>query len=184
MWKIGCWITTRIRAFDVHTALQLKVVAPHWMRNYFTVIGKRLILELNGISCLGLEEFSNLKKSIQVSRSFGKPITEFDNLRSTIATYETRHAQKLQTNCLKQRIFWRKSEPIFFDHIKLSAVKVATCTTIEDEMYHIKAATQILEQIYKEYFAYHKTGLLICCRETNSLSSIFSLLSQQIIQKI
>jgi len=61
---IGCWITTRIRAFDIHTDLQLKVVVPHWMRKHFTVAGKWLIPELNGISCIGLEEFSNSKKSI------------------------------------------------------------------------------------------------------------------------
>lgn len=57
---------------------------------------------------------------------------------------------------------------------------MAPCTTIEDEIYYIKAATQILEQIYKEDFAYHKVGIMafdLLPRDEFTQLDLFSTLS-------
>jgi len=59
----------------------LKKVNPRWMCQHFTVVGERIVYELNGVVCLQIESEIQPRQSIQVSRSFSKQITEFEELR-------------------------------------------------------------------------------------------------------
>jgi DNA polymerase V len=163
VWGIGYRISERLQAMGIDTAYQLKQVDPRWMRSHFTVVGERLIQELNGLSCFELEEVADPKKSIQVSRSFGKTITEFDELRETVATYATRLAQKLRTNGLKTRSLvvhintnrFRPDQPQYSNSITILLPYL-----VEDDVSLIKAASKGLEKIYKVGFAYHKAGVM------------------------
>jgi DNA polymerase V len=163
IWGIGYRLAERLKAEGIETALQLKNVDPRWMRRHFTVVGERLVQELNGLSCLTLEDVQAPKKSIQVSRSFGKPITAFDDLRSMVATYASRLAQKLREGGLKTKSLlveirtnrFRPDQPQYSN----SAVIDLPCA-VEDEVSLIKAATKGLESIFRQGFAYHKAGVM------------------------
>ncbi len=54
------------------------------------------MLELRGIPCLPLEEKAPPKQSIMVSRSFGQPVEDLQELREAVATYLCRAAEKLR----------------------------------------------------------------------------------------
>jgi DNA polymerase V len=163
IWGIGRRLSVRLQDFGVYTALQLKEVDPRWMRRHFTVVGERLIHELNGLSCLGIEDIQEPKKSIQVSRSFATPMTDFDELRAAVATYATRLSQKLRINGLKTRSImveirtnhFRPQQPQY----RNSATIILPCP-IEDDLNLIKATTKALERIFKAGFAYHKAGVM------------------------
>lgn len=163
IWGIGYRIAEQLRAAGIETALQLKNVDPRWMRRNFTVVGERLVHELNGLSCLALEDVQAPKKSIQVSRSFGKPITAFEELRSTVATYAARLAQKLRENGLKTKSLlveirtnrFRPDQPQYSNSVVINL----PCA-VEDEVSLIKAATKGLENIFRLGFAYHKAGVM------------------------
>jgi DNA polymerase V len=163
IWGIGYRIAERLKAEGIETALQLKNVDPRWMRRNFTVGGERLVHELNGLSCLTLEDVHAPKKSIQVSRSFGKPITAFEDLRSIVATYASRLAQKLRDDGLKTKSLlveirtnpFRPDQPQYSN----SAVINLPCA-VEDEVSLIKAAAKGLESIFRRGFAYHKAGVM------------------------
>ncbi|PCR06332.1 DNA polymerase IV, partial [Klebsiella pneumoniae] len=47
----------------------------------FSVVLERTVRELNGESCLSLEEAPPTKQQIVCSRSFGVKITEYESLR-------------------------------------------------------------------------------------------------------
>jgi DNA polymerase V len=163
IWGIGYRLTERLKIMGIETALQLKQIDPRWMRQNFTVVGERLVRELNGMSCLALEDVQNPKKSIQVSRSFGKPIREFEELRAMVATYASRLAQKIRRDELKTRSLlieirtnpFRPDQPQYSN----SAVINLPCP-VEDDVSLIKAATKGLESIFKRGFAYHKAGVM------------------------
>jgi DNA polymerase V len=163
LWGVGNRIAQRLQAFGIQSGLQLKNVDPRWMRKNFTVVGERLVLELNGVPCLKLEEVPDSKKSIQVSRSFGNSITDFEELRSTIATYATILAQKLRKNGLKtdslqveiRTNYFRTNSPQYSNNVTLTL----PCP-VEDDISLIKVATQGLEKIFKPGFAYHKGGVM------------------------
>lgn len=163
IWGIGYRISERLQASGISTGLQLKQADPRWMRRNFTVVGERLIHELNGLPCLKVEDVQDSKKSIQVSRSFSKPITGFEELRSAVATYATRLGQKLRSNGLKTKILlveirtnrFRINQPQYSNN----ATIILPCA-VEDDLNLIKASRKALQMIFREGFSYHKAGVM------------------------
>ncbi|WP_136667680.1 Y-family DNA polymerase [Flavobacterium sp. H122] len=67
-----------------------------WIRKEMGVIGLRLKYELEGKSVLDLEPASEQKKSIAVTRSFPKQISDYDLLKERVSTFATVCAEKLR----------------------------------------------------------------------------------------
>lgn len=67
-----------------------------WIKKEMGVIGLRLKYELEGKSVLDLETPMEQKKSISVTRSFPKQISDFDSLKERISTFATVCAEKLR----------------------------------------------------------------------------------------
>lgn len=53
-------------------------------------------MELNGHSCLSLEEVRSSKQQIISSKSFGQPVTQYEYLEQAVASYTARAAEKLR----------------------------------------------------------------------------------------
>jgi DNA polymerase V len=60
-----------LEAQGIATALDLKRADPKAIRRKMTVVGERLVHELNGRPCLPLELIAPPRKGLTVSRSFG-----------------------------------------------------------------------------------------------------------------
>jgi len=58
------------------------------------VTGERIVWELNGGSCLEMEDVEEPKKNIACSRSFGKLVTKLKELLEAVATYTSRAATR------------------------------------------------------------------------------------------
>lgn len=69
----------------ITTALQLARANPTFIRKNFNVVLERTVRELNGESCISLEEAPPPKQQIVCSRSFGERITEYDAMRGLSA---------------------------------------------------------------------------------------------------
>ena len=63
-----------------------------------------MVKELCGISCNEINNTSITKKSICTSRTFGKMITSYTDLQSSIAMYTTRCAEKLRHQSCSAKI--------------------------------------------------------------------------------
>lgn len=96
IWGIGRQYAKFLRSKGIRTAKQLKEAEDGWIRRHLTVVGLRLVLELRGISCLPLEEVPPAKKSVICSKSFGRPITDFEELCEATASYVARAAEKIR----------------------------------------------------------------------------------------
>jgi DNA polymerase V len=71
VWGIGPRWAAWLVGQGIHTALDLKHADPKAIRRKMTVVGERLVYELNGRSCLPLELAAPPRKGLTVSRSFG-----------------------------------------------------------------------------------------------------------------
>ncbi|NMU84738.1 DNA polymerase V subunit UmuC, partial [Vibrio parahaemolyticus] len=60
------------------------------------VVLERTVRELNGESCIELEDIPPTKKQIVCSRSFGIKVTQFELLREAVCEYATRATEKLR----------------------------------------------------------------------------------------
>jgi DNA polymerase V len=102
VWGIGYQTTKKAKLRNIHTALDF--IAPHnesWIKKEMGVVGLRLKYELEGKSVLDLEPIPDRKKSISITRSFPKQISDFDLLRERVSTFATVCAEKLrkQNSC-------------------------------------------------------------------------------------
>nr|WP_240042592.1 hypothetical protein [Pantoea agglomerans] len=103
VWGISGRLSKRLNTIGISTALQLADSNISMIRKSFDVIVERIVRELNGESCLALEDAPPPKQQIVVSRSFGQRVTNIDELQQAIVTYATRAAEKLREQGTKCR---------------------------------------------------------------------------------
>ena len=78
------------------TALDLKRADAKQVRSRMTVVGERIVRELNGISCLPLELVAASQKGITVSRSFGQLLSEKEPIQQALLRFVARAGEKLR----------------------------------------------------------------------------------------
>ncbi len=164
IWEVGNLIARKLNVLGIKTALDLALTNPTFIRKNFSVVLERTVSELNGESCLSLEEAPPTKQQIVCSRSFGVKIKEYESLRQAICQHAERASEKL------------RKEHQYCRHISVSiktspfAVKepyygnVATeklLTPTQDTGDIIAAATTALERISNDGHRYAKAGVML-----------------------
>lgn len=163
LWGVGKRISMRLASYGIKTAYDLKKINPRWMRQHFTVVGERIVYELNGVVCLGVEPEIKPCQSIQVSRSFSKKITEYEGLRQAVATYASRLAEKLRhyklkTNNIVVSVCTNRFQVRTRKYY--NSILINLPIAINDDSGLIKASIQGLESIFKDGYEYHKAGIV------------------------
>jgi DNA polymerase V len=156
--RLGYWLETQ----GIKTALQFKEARPELIQKKMGVVGKRLLLELQGISCLPLELLPSPKKETCISRSFGQPITTLTELQQAIALYvgraavKLRHQQQVATGMI---IFAHTSRFIDEPQSSSMVVNLPTGTNFTPEL--LKYASAALQKIYVPNCPYKKAGVIM-----------------------
>lgn len=164
VWGIGRKSAEKLTASRVATALDLKRVDAKWMRRHFTVVGERLVYELNGVSCLQIDDIVEPRKSMQVTRTFAYGITDYQLLREKIVGFATRIAEKLRQQQLTTKtvsVFVRTN---YHKKEVLQYKNSASCSLpflVNDDMTLIKACTKLFNEIYRPGFSFHKAGVSV-----------------------
>ena len=96
LWGIAGRLAARLALVGIDTPLALKGADPRFVRERLSVVVERMVHELRGDSCLHLEEHAPDPKSIMASRSFGRPVTNANEMREAVASHATRAAEKLR----------------------------------------------------------------------------------------
>lgn len=98
IWGVGNRIAKKLKVMGINTALQLSLTNPTFIRKNFNVVLERIVRELNGESCISLEEAPPPKQQIVCSRSFGQRITVYEEMRQAVCQYAERAAEKCVVN--------------------------------------------------------------------------------------
>ncbi len=96
VWGIGRRYAAYLKLRGINTARDFKYADTAMIQRKMGINGTRLQKELCGESCYALEESPPKKKTISVSRSFKKPVTDLDNLSQAVCSYIARGAEKLR----------------------------------------------------------------------------------------
>lgn len=102
VWGIGYRTKKKAKLQNIITALDFTDPQHEsWIKKEMGIIGLRLKYELEGKSVLDLEPVADQRKSIAITRSFPKQISDFDLLRERVATFAAVCAEKLrkQNSC-------------------------------------------------------------------------------------
>lgn len=164
IWGVGNRIARKLNVLGIRTALDLALTNPAFIRKNFSVVLERTVRELNGESCMSLEEAPPTKQQIVCSRSFGEKITEYDSLRQAVCQYAERASEKLRKErqyCRHISVFIKTSpfavkEPYYGN---VATEKLLTPT--QDTRDIIAAATTALERIWKDGHRYAKASVML-----------------------
>lgn len=163
IWGIGRRVSKFLKTRGIHYALQLSQQDDLWIRKNLTVTGLKTVWELRGRSCLKLEEISPAKQSIMNSRTFGRPVTDREELFEAISLYASQGGEKLRKqNSLAQwmSVFlmtgFSTSQPPYVNQISLSLSEPTDYTPRL-----IEYAKLGIKRIYREGFSFRKAGVLL-----------------------
>ena len=178
IWGVGKQLTKFYHKNGIYNAKQLKNKSNTWIKKSSNVLGSRTAMELRGISCIGLETTSAKRKSCIVSRSFGKRVEDFQELREAIASYSLNASEKIRSEALvaKSITIFIRTSPFqnrygFYSNSKTINFPIATNNSIEV----VKAAVSALKTIFKNGYRYQKAGVLLShLSNSNNGKNLFS----------
>lgn len=163
IWGIGRRLTEKLGEMGITNALQLKRADPRKIKRRFSVVTERTVQELNGVSCLALEEVTPAKQQIIASRSFAHKVKDFSTLASSIAHHTARAAEKLREQQSTARLIGVSiSTSPFSDHDQYHPYTVVPLVHATDDTIELtRSALAGLRCIYRKGYLYHRAGVIL-----------------------
>lgn len=164
IWGVGRRITEKLLTMKIRTVEELRRANPDRVRGQFSVVMERTVQELNGVSCLALEEVGKARQQIIVSRSFGSMVTGLDELSESVAYFATRAAEKLRKDgsvAASIGVFIY-TNPFKEDMPQYDgAITVKLDQPSDDTMVLVAAALDGLSKIYRTGYHFKKSGVML-----------------------
>lgn len=163
LWGVAGQLAARLATLGIHTAGNLRRSPRSLIRQHFGVVGERMVLELNGVSCLELEEFTPDRRNICCSRSFGRPVEDLEELRQAVAMYASRAAEKLRAQSLAASavhvfLLTNRHRPDLRQYHPGAGRALTVPTSYTPHL--VDECERILGAIYKRGYRYVKAGVL------------------------
>lgn len=164
VWGIGRRLTGRLNKLGIKTAYDFTHLPRSYVRQTMTITGERMWCELNGQSCINLEITAPDKKQICTSRSFGRMITQLDELAPAIASHAAACAAKLRAKnlCAVSIMPFVNTNRFRTDlqQCQLSQIVRLPYPT-NDTRIIMQHALDALRKMYRPNFYYKKAGVII-----------------------
>ena len=162
IWGIGKQTSNWLQSKGIKNAKEFRDMDEDEIIKKLGIIGKRLQMELKGNKCLPIEIIKKPKKEIQVSRSFGKPITKLEDLTQALAIYAIKASEKMRSQSLKSSaitIFVRTSHYSNRPYQKSAYKKLINATDNTSTI--LKTVLALSKEIYTPEYKLSKAGVLM-----------------------
>jgi len=171
VWGVGRKHAKKLHSMGINTVLDLACSEPREMQKKFSIVMARTIYELQGISCIEIEHTPPSKKQIVASRSFGGRVTELTDLKEAISMYAQDACKRLRDEGLLcgcmiafvQSNPFDPNVPLYNKSITGSFSEPTDCA-----IDFVRAATRMVDEIYKEGIKYKKCGVILTGLEPKS----------------
>ena len=164
VWGIGRRYASRMSAMGIKTAYDFACHSDSWVRSTFkNIVIERTWQELNGTDCIP-DDVPTKKQSICTSRSFDGMINDFDTLRTHIANFAARCAEKLRRQQSVAHIVGvfidsNHFRPELEQYWNMTEVSFPTPSSSTIDI--VKAATVCLSHIYRKDIQYKRAGVIL-----------------------
>jgi len=163
VWGVGPRIGKQVKAAGINTVLELRQLSTSTVRANWSVVLERTVRELQGQSCIGLDDAPSAKKQIACTRSFGQAVTDELPLVEAVSEFASRAAFKLrkQSSLASEVLVFVRTSP-FRDtpqYNRSIVVPLVRPTANTSEL--TAAAVQGLRHIYKPGFQFAKAGVML-----------------------
>jgi DNA polymerase V len=163
VWGIGPANQLKLGALGIRYAGEVRDMDPKLARQLMTVVGERIVPELNGRPCIALETVAPQRKGCAVTRSFGKRVTGRVEMEQAVAGYATRLGEKLRRHNLATdhvTVFMHTSPFDDGEPQRSVSMTVSISEATNDSLQLIKAARRAVDHLWQSGFRYSKAGVI------------------------
>jgi DNA polymerase V len=164
VWGVGRRLSAQLKELGICTVLDAARLNPAAVRQRWSVTVERTIRELQGQSCIALEDVAVNKKEIACTRSFGQPVEDLEGLQQAVTEFTSRAAEKLRhQNSLAHRVLvfihtspFRKNDAQYSNSmvVPLTEATANTASLIQASLIGLKA-------IFRPGYRYSKAGVML-----------------------
>ncbi|KJG93560.1 DNA-directed DNA polymerase [Acinetobacter baumannii] len=171
VWGVGRKHSKKLQGMGINSVFDLACTDPREMKKNFTIVMARTVAELQGISCIEIEDTPSSKKQIIKSCSFGAKVTELNDLKEAIGMHAQEACKRLRDDeslcgyliVFVQSNVFDESAPFYNKSISGGFSEPTDCATDL-----VKAATRMVGEIFKEGVKYKKCGVILTGLEPKS----------------
>lgn len=163
LWGVARRWAERLAGLGIHKAAELRDANPTIIRKRLSVVGERILRELNGQSCVDLEDIQP-RKNIMSSKSFGAALTTKEPIDEALANYAARASEKLRKQNSRAQAVYVFIQTNNFKETDKQYSNSLTCTLpvpTSDTRIIIGAAKFCLSRIYKPGYRFKKAGIML-----------------------
>ena len=164
VWGVGRQLSKFYYKNNIKNAYDLKNVSNYWVKKGTNVLGAKTAMELRGVPCIDLQIDQEKRKNCCVSRSFGRKVTEIEELEESVTTHCLNAAEKIRADdqLAKTITVFVRTSPFdkskkYYSNSKTIDLPIATNNSLE----LIKNATKALNEIYVKGHRYQKAGIIL-----------------------
>ena len=162
IWGIGRRIAKQLQDAGLVTALDVARMDAAMVRARWGVVLERTVRELQGMPCVDMEAVTPAKKEIASTRSFGRPVTQLEDLIEAVTEFTQRAAEKLrrQNGVAGQVAVFVHTSPHRIEQPQYSrATVVPLRKPTADTALLVQAAVRGMRVIYRPGFNMAKAGV-------------------------
>ncbi len=163
VWGVGPRIGRQLEEAGVQSVLDLIRLDPAAVRRRWSVVLERTIRELQGTSCIAVEDLPAMKQEIACTRSFGKPVTELWELEEAVTAFVSRAAEKLrkQGSHAGRVLTFIRTSPFRAEKQFSKSIVVPLRRPSADTLVIAEAALMGLRRIFQPGYKLAKAGVML-----------------------
>ncbi len=163
VWGIGRTYSKFLKKHNIKTAYELANAPEHWVQKHLTIVGLRLVKELQGIKCIDIDYQPIPRKSVGSQKSFGELQTDFSVLFNALSSYIDECAKKLRNqqslaNIMGVFVATNPFNTNELQYFRSKFIRLPVPTNFTGEL--IKYGFYILKEIFREGYKYKRVGIL------------------------
>ncbi|MBC7377729.1 MAG: DUF4113 domain-containing protein [Burkholderiaceae bacterium] len=163
VWGVGRKLSAQLKDAGIHSVLDLARLDAPTVRRRWSVLLERTVRELQGMSCIDLEDVPASKQEIACTRSFGHPVTELRDLEQAVTEFASRAVEKLrrQGSVACQVMTFIRTSPFRPEPQYSRSIMVPLRRPSADTAVIVRAALAGLRAIYQAGFKLAKAGVML-----------------------
>ena len=163
IWGIGPRSFAKLQALGITTPLQFSDKPGDWVLRQFHRPGYQTWLELNGHPCIDTSEIIR-RQTISTSRSFGKMISDAEQLRASVATFaasccNTLRAQESAAGSVSVFACSNRFREDLEQYSNIATMRLDSPSS--DTLEITEAAIRLADRIYRPGIQFKKSGVIL-----------------------
>ena len=163
IWGIGARSFAKLQALGITNPLQFADKPGDWVLRQFHKPGYQTWLELNGHPCIDTSEIIR-RQTISTSRSFGKMISDAEQLRASVATFaasccNTLRAQESAAGSVSVFACSNRFREDLQQYSNIATMRLDSPSS--DTLEITEAAIRLADRIYRPGIQFKKSGVIL-----------------------